>query len=112
MTIEEKSMAYAADKMCKAFNLNPNCINRTDVLIPKFCGRDIEQAYEDGATEALASQWVSVDDELPEVDTLVLTRKRNAVNLCDYDGENFYNILPEYKVHPTHWMRILPLKEI
>ena len=65
MTTEERATAYAEKKMCAALDLKPDCINRTDALIPKFCGRDIEEAYLAGATEALASQWRSVEEEEP-----------------------------------------------
>lgn len=50
----------------------------------RFDGYDIEQAYEDGATEALASQWRSVEEELPEDDRLVLA------HFSDVDPELSY----------------------
>lgn len=53
-TIEEAAVGYAADKMCVALGLTPGCINRTDALIPKFCGRDIEEAYEDGENRIMS----------------------------------------------------------
>lgn len=71
-TKDQQAQEYAEKKMCAAFDLKPDCINRTDALIPKFCGSDIEEAYLAGATEALASQWRSVEEELPEDDRLVL----------------------------------------
>lgn len=52
--IEEYAKAYATDKMCKALGLTPDCINRTDALIPKFCGKDIEEAVEDGANHVMS----------------------------------------------------------
>lgn len=69
---EHQAQEYAEKKMCAALDLKPDCINRTDALIPKFCGSDIEGAYLAGATETLASQWRSVEEELPEDDRLVL----------------------------------------
>ena len=115
MTIVERATAYAEKKMCAALDLKPDCINHTDALIPKFCGRDIEEAYEDGATEALASQWRSVEEELPEEKKVVLCfipdmKDNYAENDAYFDmailleGE-FINLDAE-TVHPTHWMPI------
>lgn len=53
-TIEDAAVGYAADKMCVTLGLTPGCINRTDALIPKFCGRDIEEAYEDGENRIMS----------------------------------------------------------
>ena len=115
MTIEEKAMAYAADKMCKALDLTPDCINRTDALIPKFCGRDIEEAYEDGATEALAEQWKDPKAELPEVSTEVLCHDGKAHCIDEVFSVGYYNgtewhTLDGRPIKPTHWMRIPPVK--
>ena len=53
-TKEHQAQEYAEKKMCAALDLKPDCINRIDALIPKFCGSDIEEAYLAGATEDLA----------------------------------------------------------
>lgn len=44
-TKSQQAQEYAEKKMCAALDLKPDCINRTDALIPKFCGSDIEEAY-------------------------------------------------------------------
>ena len=54
-TLEEKSKDYTSNKMCLSLGISPDCLNRTDAFIQKFCGMDIEEAYEDGALEALGS---------------------------------------------------------
>ncbi len=95
MTIEEKASAYAE-------KVAGNTVIRYV----------LKEAYKDGMTEALASQWVSVEDRLPEEDVRILGCNKESVYLCTYDGEDFYNVMPDFKVRPTHWMPIpeLPTK--
>ena len=70
MTIEEKSMAYAEKRLRTAY---PNTdLSRLDKIVGFFDTYDMAQAYEDGATEALASQWKDPKVELPEDDRQVL----------------------------------------
>ena len=58
-TIEEKAKAYAENNTIQSAWLSE-------------CKKNVEKAYLAGATEALASQWRSVEDELPPVDKDVL----------------------------------------
>lgn len=101
MTTEEKARAYAE----KAYYPAPEYgwyesdhEAMTDVL---------EQAYLTGATEAteaLASQWVSVEERLPEDDTLVVVWVNSTI-LTDYceSGEWHYRGV-------RFWLPIPPLK--
>lgn len=98
MTTEEKARAYAE----KAYYPAPEYgwyesdhEAMTDVL---------EQAYLAGATEALASQWVSVEERLPEDDTLVVVWVNSTI-LTDYceSGEWHYRGV-------RFWLPIPPLK--
>lgn len=79
------------------------------------------RAYINGATEALASQWRSVEEELPEPDTMCLVFGyqdldfNGGLNLYTmmawYDGEDFYDAYNDRKYHPVKWMAI-PLPDI
>lgn len=79
------------------------------------------RAYIAGATEALASQWRSVKEELPEPDTMCLVFGyqdldfNGGLNLYTmmawYDGEDFYDAYNDRKYHPVKWMAI-PLPDI
>lgn len=64
MTTEEKAKAYAEKELVRAINRPAHPL---DHLAPYFDSKDVQQAYLAGATEALASQWVSVDERLPEI---------------------------------------------
>lgn len=70
MTIEEKAKAYAE--------------NQLHVVDWGFDYEDITRGFLAGATEALASQWRSVEEELPEDNRLVLA------HFSDVDPELSY----------------------
>ena len=82
---------------------------------------DMEQAFEDGYTAAEQSMWRSVEEELPEPDTMCLVFGyqdldfNNGINLYTmmawYDGEDFYDAYNDRKYHPVKWMAI-PLPDI
>ena len=82
---------------------------------------DMEQAFEDGYTAAEQSMWRSVEEELPEPDTMCLVfgyqdlDLNNGINLYTmmawYDGEDFYDAYNDRKYHPVKWMAI-PLPDI
>ena len=67
------------------------------------------KGYEYGRRDALALQWRSVDDELPENDSDVLVRYRDLgatlYAVAYYDGEDWYTN-GGYHIRPTHWMSI------
>lgn len=75
----------------------------------------IADAYLAGATEALASQWVSVEERLPEYNTTCLVRGQEDDRhwwryFAWFDGENFYDAQTDRLYRPTHWLPIPPLK--
>ena len=77
------------------------------------CETDLmKQAYIAGAKEALAGQWRSVDDKLPEIDDVVVVTYPNLYVPSDrdmgtayYDGEDWYTT-DDTHIRPTHWMPI------
>ena len=81
---------------------------KTRRRVERFDSYDIEQAYEDGATDALASQWVSVEERLPEIGELVVAAYIGFVT-ATYDGEDWYDA-NDHLIRPTHWLPIPPLK--
>lgn len=73
----------------------------------------IETAYDDGAVEALASQWRSVDEELPEDDSYFyfvadINKNPLAVDCAEYTCETKKFSRGGQILHPTHWMLIAP----
>ena len=103
MTTEEKATAYA-----ERYEARP----MAETAI---------RAYINGATEALASQWRSVEEELPEPDTMCLVfgyqdldfngRLTRYTMMAWYDGEDFMDAYNDRKYHPGKWMAI-PLPDI
>ena len=77
---------------------------------------DIKQAYLDGYTAAEQSMWLSVEDELPEPDTMCLVfgyqdldfngRLTRYTMMAWYDGEDFMDAYNDRKYHPEKWMAI------
>ncbi len=131
MTTEEKARAYAEKRTedCVSEHYGSMMMRRR---VQRFDSYDIEQAYEDGATEALASQWKEVDADNPETlpkekqtvlcrlyDGEFLAARFDRINTFDLDGEE-YNVA-EWSVgngfesytlgdEITHWLPIPPLK--
>lgn len=95
MTTEEKAKVYAGE--LRVSTAIPG------VVIPMIADM-VEAAYLAGATEALASQWVSVEVRLPEDNTLVVVWINSTI-LTDYceSGEWHYHGV-------RFWLPIPPLK--
>ena len=82
---------------------------------------DIKQAYLDGYTAAEQSMWLSVEDELPEPDTMCLVfgyqdldfngRLTRYTMMAWYDGEDFMDAYNDRKYHPEKWMPIPPIPD-
>lgn len=88
MTLEEKSRKYADAMLCGSsadvfFNSVQSEMDARNKRL--FNCYDIEQAYEDGATETLASQWKDPKVELPESAHSVLVKCKIAP--CSFVGE-------------------------
>lgn len=75
-----------------------------------------EDAYKQGATEALASQWVSVEDRLPEEKKNVLVHCSDAdpeISDCiAYFKDGVWCFMDEfyYDCTVSHWLPIPPMK--
>lgn len=76
----------------------------------------IESAFEDGYTACEQSMWRSVEEELPEPDTMCLVfgyqdldfngRLTRYTMMAWYDGEDFMDAYNDRKYHPEKWMAI------
>ncbi|WP_289756327.1 hypothetical protein [Muribaculum intestinale] len=135
MTTEEKAKAYADKKIKSTYGISSKAFREAGCRLEY---EDVVQAYEDGATESLASQWVSMEKRLPEFpDGKKLIRVLAWVGdeplVCWYTchgrfittlaaKERYsYDSLSGVKVHlsperedvteiVTHWLPIPPLK--
>ena len=77
---------------------------------------DIEAAWLAGYTACEQSMWLSVEDELPEPDTMCLVfgyqdldfngRLTRYTMMAWYDGEDFMDAYNDRKYHPEKWMAI------
>ena len=108
MTPEEKAKVYAEKRLSD--DLSGKALD-CDKMALLFDTYDIEQAYKDGATEALASQWVSVAERLPEDATQCLvflpgSYDDNIVRLAWYDGDKFHDVQTDQRYRPSFWMPI------
>lgn len=116
MTIEEKATAYAESRITVKCPRLDKLITPNEKRIERFDGYDIEQAYEDGATEALASQWRSVEEELPSNDDNVLVYvpstefRMGGYEVAYHDGEDWYTSDGEH-IRPSHFMYIPSLPD-
>lgn len=82
---------------------------------------NFEEGFKAGVSFFEQSQWRSVEEELPEPDTMCLVFGyqdldfNGGINLYTmmawYDGENFYDAYNDRKYHPEKWMAI-PLPDI
>ena len=101
MTTEEKAKAYA-EGVIDSFGTNGVPCGIKDIK------HMIAEGYFAGITEALASQWVSVEERLPEIGELVVAAHTSFVT-ATYDGEDWYDV-NDHLIRPTHWLHIPPLK--
>ena len=111
MTTEDKAIAYAESRIAVK-DVRVMCITPREKRLERFDAYDIEQAYEDGATEALASQWKDPKVELPEDEETVLTLSSYGPVLAYYSkqDETWFAYGNYGDITPTHWLPIPPLK--
>lgn len=116
---------YAEGKICEAFGIEAEHITMQLGKIPKFSGKDLLDAHEAGAIEALAGQWRSVKDELPDDHTMVLCRMASNGAIVSGYITKLYGDYPMVATDPsfhfedwgnneyecTHWMPIPELPE-
>ena len=102
---EEKSMQRA---WCEYRNME-----YVDGYVNPLPSDNFEKGYMLGRRDALASQWRSVDDELPENDEYVLvsysrsyTPDYKEMAVAYWDGEDWYTIDGDHIFRPTRWMNI------
>ena len=112
MTTEEKAKAYADKKIKSTYGISSKAFREAGCRLEY---EDVVQAYEDGATEALASQWVSVEERLPEYNATCLIRGKDDdrhwwMHFAWFDGENFYDAQTDRLYRPLYWFPIPPLK--
>lgn len=113
MAIEEKAKAYAEKKIKNDYGMSSTVFREAGF---RFGYENVVQAYEDGATEALASQWKDPKVELPEDDRQVLVETdcedkelRHAISYFLAGAWHF----PDdwyYDCRVLKWMYIPPLK--
>lgn len=76
-------------------------------LVPML--HDIAQSsYICGAQDALASQWISAEDQVPKLDEEVLTYTINAIDeyaVAYFDGEDWFDTHGEH-IRPHYWLPI------
>lgn len=119
MTTEEKAKAYAEKRTedCVSEHYGSMMMRRR---VERFDSYDIEQAYEDGATEALASQWKDSKVELPEDDSVVLAKIAETANEHEFirytvarytDGCWIFQDEYFEDCMVSHWLRIPALPD-
>lgn len=88
---------------------------------PYELSREFERdcyCFKEGATFALQNQWISVDEALPEKNTMCFVRKETEIGIIydadyiDYEGKWFFNSnrTSIKSMVITHWMHIPSLK--
>lgn len=97
-------MAYAKAKI-ESFGCNGVPCDIKDIQ------QMIAEGYSAGATEALESQWVSVEDKLPEDDTRFYFVADASLNPLGVDCVEYTCETKKFSrygkiIHPTHWMPI------
>lgn len=113
MTTEEKARAYADKKIKNDYGVSSKAFREAGCRLGY---EDVVQAYKDGATKALASQWKDPKVELPEDDRQVLVETdcedkelRHAISYFLAGAWHF----PDdwyYDCRVLKWMYIPPLK--
>ena len=78
----------------------------------------VKDAYQNGWHNALQNQWISVEEALPEKNTMCFVRKETEVGIIydadyiDCEGKWFFNFnrTSINSMVITHWMQIPSLK--
>lgn len=107
MTTEEKARAYAETRLANDLSGKALACDKSELLFNTY---DMKQAYEDGATEALASQWKDPKAEPPETDADVVAIDANGLHIAAYFDGEWYSSDDEFTRNPQMWLPIPPLK--
>lgn len=67
---------------------------------------NFEKGFEAGQNFALAHQWRSVEDELPEDDDTVFVSDENGYHIASYFNGEWYSSDDEFTRNPQMWMPI------
>lgn len=125
-TLEEKARIARErvfDDLKQAYNIHKDIQHyaTATACIEKYA----VDLYNQGATDALAGKWISVEDKLPEENTMVLCRmKSNGAIVSGYISKQFsdypmvstdpsfhFEDWGENEYECTHWMPFVELKE-
>lgn len=80
-----------------------------------FPSENFREGWDSGSEWALQNQWISVDERLPEPDTMCLVfgykdfgdgNLTRYTMMAWYDGEDFSDAYNDRKYHPMMWMAI------
>lgn len=85
--IEKAADEYAIDTNAQRLEAYPEDLHPD--IYPKYDTLDLAEAFENGANFALAHQWISVDERLPEEEAMVTAHSPNGrIDMLKYhDGE-------------------------
>ena len=116
LTEDQQAQEYAEKRLQGRYPAHIIATTHTFKKSPMFDTYDIQQAFEDGYTACEQSMWRSVEDELPEPDTMCLVfgyqdldfngRFVRYTAMAWYDGEDFMDAYNDRKYHPEKWMAI------
>ncbi len=117
MTTAEKARAYADKKIKNDYGVSSKAFREAGCRLGY---EDVVQAYKDGATEALASQWKDSKVELPEDDSVVLAKIAETANEHEFirytvarytDGCWIFQDEYFEDCMVSHWLRIPALPD-
>lgn len=96
-------------------NLGDGCFDDADFRDLSEVTWSEEKVNDTDVEYVRKSQWISVDERLPEHDTTCLVfghqdfvdgNITRYTMMAHYDGENFYDAYNDSKYHPEMWMPI------
>lgn len=111
------SDAYVLKRQCARHNAKREeevTMSDFDKTQKAWDAYDMAQAYEDGAADASASQWIPVEERLPEVYRTVLAYidsddfRESRLALAHWHGKDWH-ATDGHKIRPSHWMYIPPI---
>lgn len=112
-TIAQEDIEKAAEAFATPPIGNGGMFTREQVkeLLVRFAQLLLSKQEKDaGATEALASQWRSVEVEEPPIGKLILCRDTDRIALAYFDGEAITEaVFPNGDVTMPFWMPIPPI---
>lgn len=89
-------------------NLGDGCLDDTDFHALSEVTWSEDKATDNDVEYIRKSEWISVDERLPDEHEEVLTYTINAIDentVAYYDGEDWYNTYGEH-IRPHYWLPI------